>query len=127
MRIFILENNKYRIAKFQRELVGHIVDCTDTVEHGTNLVFDNKYDLLFLDHDLGGEEMVDSFEDNTGYKLAEFIASFTVNKETPCVVHSCNPAGSDNIARVLPHALKIPFPLLNITSVVLSVSKWMRL
>lgn len=127
MRIFILEDNKYRITKFQRELIGHIVDYAETVEHGTNLVFDNKYDLLFLDHDLGGEEMVDSFEDNTGYKLAEFIASFTVNKETPCVVHSCNPAGSDNIVRVLPHALKIPFPSLNITSVLLSVSKWMRL
>lgn len=127
MRIFILEDSKYRIAKFKRELIGHDVDYAETVEQGTNFVFSHKYDLIFLDHDLGGKEMVDSFNGSTGYKLAEFIASFTVNKETPCVIHSCNPDGSNNMVRVLPHALKIPFPSLNITSVLLSVSKWMKL
>lgn len=118
MKIFILEDNPYRMVKFRRELIGHKIDHADTVQNGTSLVFANKYDLLFLDHDLGGEEMVDSIRGDTGYQLAKFIASFTKNKETPCVVHSCNPAGADNIIQVLPHAIKLPFPSLNIASVV---------
>ncbi len=123
MRIFILEDNEHRMVKFRRELIGHQIDHAATVENGTSFVVNNKYDLLFLDHDLGGEEMVDSFADNTGYKLAEFIASFTPNKETPCIVHSCNPAGADNIIRVLPHAIKLPFPSLDIASAVKWVEK----
>lgn len=122
MKIFILEDNEYRMAKFRRELIGHEIDRAATVEEGTSLVVANKYDLMFLDHDLGGEEMVNSYDDNTGYKLAEFIASFTQNKTTPCVVHSCNPAGADNICRVLPHAGKFPFTSLNIAS----AAKWVE-
>jgi CheY-like chemotaxis protein len=121
MRIFILEDNPNRMIKFRRELVGHEIDHAETVEDGTSLVVANKYDLIFLDHDLGGEEMVDSFKGSTGYKLAEFIASFTQNKTTPCVVHSCNPAGTDNIIRALPHAIKIPFTSLNIALVIKSI------
>ncbi len=122
MKIFILEDNEHRMAKFRRELIGCQIDHAATTEEGTSLVVANKYDLLFLDHDLGGKEMVDSFQGNTGYKLAEFIASFTPNKETPCVVHSCNPVGADNIVSVLRHAVKLPFPSLDIASVV----KWVK-
>lgn len=122
MYIFILEDNEHRMNKFKRELIGHEIDRAATVEEGTSLVAFNTYDLLFLDHDLGGKEMVDSADGNTGYQLAEFIASFTPNKTTPCVVHSCNPAGADNIVRVLPHAIKLPFPSLDIAS----VAKWVK-
>ncbi len=121
MRIFILEDNLKRMVKFRRELIGHEIDHAETLEDGTSFVVANKYDLLFLDHDLGGEEMVDSFSGGTGYQLAEFIASFTQNKTTPCVVHSCNPAGADNIIRALPHAVKIPFPSLDIALVIKSI------
>lgn len=123
MRVFILEDNKCRMTKFRSELIGHQVDHAKTVQDGTSLVMANKYDLIFLDHDLGGEEMVDSANSNTGYQLAEFIASFTPNKETPCVVHSCNPGGANNITRALPHAIKMPFPSLDIASVVKWVEK----
>lgn len=123
MKIFILEDNERRMVKFRRELIGHNIDHAVSVEDGTSFVVNNKYDLIFLDHDLGGEEFVDSFADNTGYKLAEFIASFTPNKETPCIVHSCNPAGADNIIRILPHAIKVPFTSLDIASTVKWVEK----
>jgi hypothetical protein len=127
MKIFILEDNESRMIKFRRELIGHEIDHAETVQDGTSLVVANKYDLLFLDHDLGGKEMVDSFVEDTGYKLAEFIASFTPNKETPCVIHSCNPVGADNMTKVLPHAIKIPFPSLNISLVIKYVEKYQKL
>ena len=123
MRIFILEDSPERMVKFRRELVGHIIDHAETVEQGTSLVVNNTYDLLFLDHDLGGEEMVDSFAANTGYRLAEFIASFTPNKNTPCVVHSCNAAGAANIIGILPEAVPIPFTNLNIGLVIKCIEK----
>lgn len=122
MKIFILEDNKFRMVKFRRELIGHIIDHAATVKEGISFIVANKYDLMFLDHDLGGEEMVNSFADNTGYRLAEFIASFTLNKETPCIVHSCNQAGANNILRVLPHAIKLPFISLDIVS----AAKWVE-
>lgn len=123
MRIFILEDNKNRMAKFKRKLIGHKIDHTDNIEDGSNLVISNKYDLMFLDHDLGGEEMVDSFANNTGYKLAEFISSFSINKDTPCVVHSCNPAGANNMMRVLNNAMAVPFTCLDIGLAVKSVQR----
>lgn len=118
MRIFILEDNPDRMIKFRRELIGHTIDHAETTEQGTSLVVAHKYDLLFLDHDLGGKEMVDSSNEDTGYQLAKFISSCSPNKDTFCVMHSCNPAGADNMISVIPHAIKIPFVSLNIGSVV---------
>jgi len=94
------------------------VDHAETLDVGREMIHDNEYDLIFLDHDLGGKEMVDSADEDTGYHLALFIASDSANKETPCVVHSCNPAGAVNIAAVLPHAIKAPFPFLDIAAAV---------
>jgi len=121
LKIFILEDSKNRMIKFKRELIGHNIDHAQTVQEGTSFVFDNKYDLIFLDHDLEGGEMVDSFNENTGYRLAEFI-SFTQNKETPCVIHSLNRVGAENIRRVLPHALIVPFSSLDIHN----AAKWVE-
>lgn len=118
MRIFILEDNNRRVVKFRRELIGNIVDHAETLSVGREMIRENEYDLIFLDHDLGGKEMVDSADEDTGYHLALFIADDDRNRKTPCVVHSCNPAGADNIVAVLPHAVKVPFPSLDIEAVV---------
>ncbi len=114
MRIFVLEDDDNRIKKFKRELIGHNVDYVKTVDIGKGMLGENEYDLIFLDHDLGGKQMVDSTEEETGYQLALTISTSDKNKNTPCIVHSCNPAGSDNILSVLTHALKVPFPSLDI-------------
>lgn len=114
MRVFILEDNSSRVVKFRRELIGNRVDHAETLGAGREMIRENEYDLIFLDHDLGGKEMVDSADEDTGYHLALFIASDDRNSKTPCVVHSCNPAGADNIIGVLPHAVKAPFPSLDI-------------
>lgn len=123
MRIFILEDNPDRMIKFRRELVGHTVDHADNVTDGIDLVANNRYDLLFLDHDLGGEEMVDSSNENTGYQLANIIAACSPNKDTFCIVHSCNPAGADKMISSLPHAVKMPFIALDIGSAVKIVQR----
>lgn len=122
MNIFILEDDSRRMTKFRRNLIGHKIDHVETVKAGKKLVQQNKYDLLLLDHDLGGKQMVDSSEENTGYQLAIFISK-TRNKNTPCITHTCNPAGANNIVGVLPHAIKVPFPSLDITMINQFVNK----
>lgn len=117
MRIFILEDNPVRMRKFRNELIGHTIDHAETVYDGKSFVSLKKYDLILLDHDLGGRQMVDSSEENTGYQLAIFIAEEKLNRDTSCITHTCNPAGADNILSVLPHAVKVPFPMLDISMV----------
>lgn len=118
MLIFILEDNPKRMVKFHRATIGHLVHHADNVEDAARLVALYKYDILFLDHDLGGEQFVDSSEDNTGYQLAKFITSSTQNRYTPCVIHSCNPDGAKNMAHAIPHAVRMPFVSMDIKSVV---------
>ncbi len=118
MRVFILEDSSSRAGKFRRELIGNRVDHAETLAAGREMVRENGYDLIFLDHDLGGKEMVDSADEDTGYHLALLIAADDRNRRTPCVVHSCNPAGADSIVGVLPHAVKVPFPSLDIGAAV---------
>jgi hypothetical protein len=116
MRIFILEDNPERIKKFKRELIGHILIIVEDVESAKEIINSdtesNKYDLMFLDHDLGGEEMV-SPGDNTGYLVAK-ILSESINKNSNCIIHSCNHAGARAMQFCLPKAILIPFPSLDI-------------
>ena len=93
MKLFILEDNPNRIALFKTWFRGHDVDQVDTADTAIKLLKEKKYDLILLDHDLGGDEMVDSREYNTGYTVAKAIPT-TINKNTQAVVHSHNPVGS---------------------------------
>jgi DNA-binding response OmpR family regulator len=122
MFVFILEDNPDRMKKFHKELTGHRIHHAETAKEGMDPIEMNRYDVLLLDHDLGGEVFVDSDFHNTGYKLAQFIAVSDRNSKTPCIIHSCNPAGADNIQGVLKHAVLAPFPHLDIKS----IEEWLR-
>ena len=57
MKVFILEDDPYRIVKFRDLLKGHdltIIDSCTKVEE-----FKPPYDLILLDHDLGGRQLED--------------------------------------------------------------------
>ncbi len=114
MRIFVLEDDQNRVKRFKRELVGHNVDYATTMVDGTRFVSKKDYDLIFLDHDLGGLEMVDpESPEGTGYHVALEI-SFSKNRETPCVIHSCNPCGAGMMNKVLQNSKIVPFVALDI-------------
>jgi hypothetical protein len=55
-----------------------------------------EWDLLLLDHDLGGMVYVDSNQPNTGYEVAKFISEHGVKFKT-CIIHSMNTAGVRNM------------------------------
>jgi len=116
-RVFILEDRTERMSKFQRALIGVPFDHAADAATAKELLSSEKYDLIFLDHDLGGDEFVSSDDPNTGYQVAKFIPE-TPNALTPAVIHSCNPGGAQNMQGVLPHAVIVPFPSLDVVKMV---------
>ena len=59
------------------------------------------FDVVSLDHDLGGQVYCPS-DDNSGYAVAKHIATMSEDKRPKIViVHSFNPVGADNMLAVL--------------------------
>lgn len=81
--------------------IGHSVVQVKTAEEAIKMLTREDFDLVCLDHDLGGRTFVDSNDsEGTGYTVAKAIVE---NKRRPrqVVVHSFNPVGSERIERKL--------------------------
>ena len=115
MKVFVLEDDIDRIMRFRQKLHKHQVTYCDWVEEAKKLLKDGAYDVIFLDHDLGGEIMVDSNDPNTGYQLAKWIKEQGLTFDQ-IIIHTCNPIGGDNIQKEVQGCSKnitrMPFPLL---------------
>jgi CheY-like chemotaxis protein len=104
MRIFILEDDPVRIGFFLRTLSEHIGD-TDEIHLATDadsalFIFAPPYDLLLLDHDLGGRTYVESHDPNTGYQFLLRVRD-RIDTQTHAIVHSWNPSGAWAMMRLL--------------------------
>lgn len=113
MRVLILEDDVDRMKYFRRKFIGHEVTiCDDTKELIKELI-ENKWDLLYLDHDLDGKVYVPSGE-GTGYEVAEWLSN-NLDKCPPEVyVHTLNGGGRKKMLDVLPQAHSYPFAWANI-------------
>lgn len=74
----------------------------------------HHFDLILLDHDLGGQQMASNCGDyKHGCYVARFIALHMEKKPDRAISHSFNPAGRDEIASILHDAgvatIKMPF------------------
>lgn len=115
MRVFILEDDPARIVAFEHVLIGHDVTVCRWLkgpnyhahrptDDGALVRFTPPYDVILLDHDLGGMQFVDSDEEETGYQFAIWLATNhpTTNGEGPLVIiHSYNPEGARRIQQAL--------------------------
>lgn len=111
--ILILEDDIERISWFHKILDGHFkVTYVDNAIDAIYLLNKNNYDFLMLDHDLGGEQMVDIKDENTGSRVADEIKKLGIN--VPTIIHSYNPNGVDNMLDLLPHAKALPFKTFDI-------------
>lgn len=100
MKIFVLEDSAERLISFRKWLSAHDVAYAEDAWTAHPILKDQKFDVIFLDHDLGNRSDVRSDDPNTGYAVAKEIAN-GVNKNTQVVVHSMNPNGALNILGVL--------------------------
>lgn len=103
MKIFILEDDPGRMGWFRFRLylhdITHAESCTEIAR------FMPPYDLVFLDHDLGGRQLEDH-EDN-GCTFAKMIAGHVDPKTV--IIHSYSFDGARNIQSVLGGGWIAPF------------------
>jgi CheY-like chemotaxis protein len=97
MKVFVLEDDETRVDWIRKNFDEKVeMDLTDEADEAITLLRNNKYDLVFLDHDLGGEQMVSSDHHNTGATVAKIMHE-TPNKDSVIIVHSYNPIGAENM------------------------------
>lgn len=105
MRVFILEDDWTRIARFREWFDGHDITQVDSCLSVD--AFQPPYDVIFLDHDLGGRQLEE--HEDCGHTFAKLIEPKLVQyresvhqqqgifKRPIIVVHSFSPDGARNI------------------------------
>lgn len=104
-KILILEDNKDRIATFKRTLGGrfnltfteHAAQAIDAIFDAANVGY--AFDVIFLDHDLGGDTYVDQDNTNTGSEVVRWITGDdSPPLEQPVIIiHSLNHDAAKNM------------------------------
>lgn len=102
MRVLILDDSEIRHRRFKEKfsLETDILTHTYTVEECIEAMTNNEYDMVCLDHDLGGQEMVPSGP-GTGYEVCEWMVQNQDRVPNIVILHSFNPPGRDNMSRLL--------------------------
>ena len=102
-KILILEDSEERIVAFKRVLVGHNIVACNTVATAIGELYDNTFDFIFLDCDLGDGK-------RTGTEVAQYLSENPHDEKV--VIHSMNPIGQGRMKLLLPDAEIIPFGVL---------------
>jgi len=110
VRVFILEDDQNRVRQFKANFSKCELTFTDTSKEAISILKkERRFDYIFLDHDLGGMQMVDSGK-NTGYEVAQWISKHSSKQpKFDLYVHSLNPAGRQNILAELGFGIPAPF------------------
>lgn len=100
-KLLILDDDQIRHDGFKRKFPEYELKHTYTAEETIDALKNNEYDYVFLDHDLGGEQMVAS-GDGTGYEVAEWLANHHCRCPKMAIyIHSLNPIGRKNMVNVM--------------------------
>lgn len=89
LKVFVLDDSQHRLDIFAKKLKKHDVDLVKTSKQAISKLKKNKYDFIFLDHDLGGKQMVWD-EDNCGMQVVDYIIKSKKHKESIIYIHSYN-------------------------------------
>jgi CheY-like chemotaxis protein len=108
-KVLILEDDKERHRQFKQRMleIGASYDLVENADEAINLLKTKKYDIIFLDHDLGGEVYVSENNKNTGSEVARYLNKNMV--ESIVIIHSLNPIGSEYMQSLIPNSLIVPF------------------
>jgi hypothetical protein len=99
MRILILEDDPNRVHTFMTKLgMQHELVCVNTAAAAIDMLHDadvdSSIDLVFLEHDLGGEVYVDTKNKNTGSEVVRWLTRQSLNVPCPIILHSLNEPAS---------------------------------
>ena len=101
MNIFVLEDIQERINFFEKRYPFATI-CR-TVKEAKEQIHGKRWDILFLDHDLGDNNEGD------GYDFAKFLKENVDIDNMSIIIHSFNPVGAKNMQAVLGKGLISPF------------------
>ncbi len=97
IRIFVLEDDERRCEWFAKRFKGDHLDIVDEVSQAKELLTTQRYDSIFLDHDLIPEHYgaTESDDERTGYAIASFLAAHPeLQRAATIMVHSFNADGA---------------------------------
>lgn len=106
--VLILDDEQGRHDVFDVWLEEHAVKHAYSVQSAVAFMFNTKFDVVFLDHDLGEGRP-------TGYEIAKWMATEMSKTKWPglVVIHSLNPFGAERMHSTLREAgfnvQKVPF------------------
>ena len=111
MNILFLDDDENRHWEINRLNRGrHDIHKVYTAKECIEALQEGEWDMLFLDHDLGGEVYVDS-ANGTGYEVAEFLEANNEYQPPKMYIHSFNPVGAKNMHNCIPEAIVKPISL----------------
>ena len=114
MNILFLDDDNYRIESFKTKIKGATIVKTASAAIEA-IQSQDIWNIVFLDHDLGGETFVDSDREDCGMEVACWIAENQPNIRN-IIVHSLNKPAADQMVAILKdskyRATYIPFSLL---------------
>lgn len=106
-RVLVLDDDYNRQKKFKQKLIGFDVVQVTTSKSAIAHLENEKFEYVFLDHDLGGEAFVPSGA-NTGYEVAQWLKLHPDKQPQHIVIHSYNPVGRKAMMALLPQATECP-------------------
>lgn len=107
MIVLLLEDDPNRIKAFKQRFLdkGWSYDVCHTAQRCLELLDEKRYDIVFLDHDLGDEQMVSTDHSNTGSHVAR---NWPKDLSTLVIIHSFNPVGAEYMHARIPGAIRRP-------------------
>ena len=117
LAVLLLEDDPVRVVAFRERLTATGRPFVIAHHEGSAGAIDalngNVYDLILLDHDLGGRTYVDhtNEKEDCGMRVAEYfmIRPEHVRKHGPIVVHSLNGPAAQQMVELIGDAIWAPF------------------
>jgi CheY-like chemotaxis protein len=113
MKILVLDDDENRLIIFRRKLIGHVVTCVTTSTEAIQQLESYQFDVVCLDHDLGGQAFVESGP-GTGYEVAQWLATNENRQPQQIFIHSFNEPAAKRMHGLLPKAVVAPGLWINI-------------
>ncbi len=101
MNILFLDDDPNRTRSFRSEIP--YAQFVETASGCIEKLKSEHWDVVFLDHDLGGEVFVDPKRDDSGSAVVRWIES-NKPKIQKIVIHTCNHLVAGNMATTLSNA-----------------------
>ena len=117
--VFVLDDDSRRHRWFEKKFAGDDLDIVETVAEAKQLLSENVYDAIFLDHDLLPHHYDGELDDEmTGYAVAFWLnENKKINRAATIIVHTRNADGALRMVEQLKESGRlvdyIPFPLLD--------------